>query len=107
MIQALSIASGGMFSAQKRAADVAVDIVTSAANRNALPANTPQNQSENKQPQTPPSSIMPINGKNGVLVQQIVELKQAELQFKASASTFKRIAETARQLLGSFVDDES
>lgn len=107
MVDALSSAANGLLNAQRRATDLAVEILKTTSDQSSFQEETAAASAEqdidNKQEiadSTPPGQGRP-------LAQQIVDLKSAETQFKASAAAFTRVAESQDQLLGSLFDDES
>lgn len=107
MVDALSSAANGLLNAQRRATDLAVEILKTTSDQSSFQEETAtaatdqgtENQQENPDTSSPEQ--------DRPLVQQIVDLKSAETQFKASAAAFSRVAESQDQLLGSLFDDES
>lgn len=101
MVDALTITANGLLSAQRRANDLAVEILESTSRDGSFSEGleTP----DGAQTQTTPDQ----QGQQGrPLVQQIVDLKSAEVQFRASARAFEAAAEVQDQALGSLIDDE-
>lgn len=107
MVDALSSAANGLLNAQRRATDLAVEILKTTSEQSGFQEETEaanaQQESENQQENTPPAQ----QEQGRPLAQQIVDLKSAETQFRASAEAFTRAAESQDQLLGSLFDDES
>lgn len=117
MIKALNIASQGMLQAEKRATDIAREILKSSSEAatfsRELESATPDAQTATDSTTfdpafgtkpatlraTPPSTQGPGYSD---LLQQMVDLKAEEHSFKANAKAFKRIDET----LGSLLDDK-
>lgn len=111
MIKALNISTQGLLQAERRATDVAKDILTSASNSATFSldeGSDPQSIPSNAAPPTKaatitgPSSTAPSGGDFGSLIQQFADLRAEENAFKANATAFKKIDET----LGSLLDDE-
>ncbi len=105
MVDALSIATNGLISARTQAADAATGIVKSLSSssgghrKSEHGDNGASAQKEDVQHRGGAKVTTP-------LVQQIAQLKSAEIQFHASAEVFKRISETQDQLLGTLFDDQ-
>lgn len=113
MVDALSNAANGLLSAQRRATDLATKILEGvsaqpqfsdekASSENAAP---PSSEEVAPKPESTGSSPA-FDAGQASLVQQLVDFKAAELQFKASASAFKSIADAQEQALGQLFDDE-
>ncbi|MBO6503972.1 MAG: hypothetical protein JJ850_17215 [Kordiimonadaceae bacterium] len=106
MVDALSSAANGLLNAQRRATDLAVEILKTTSDQSSFQEETEAATAEqdanaqNDSPDTRQEQGRP-------LAQQIVDLKGAEAQFKASAAAFTRVAESQDQLLGRLFDDES
>ena len=110
LIKALNIAGQGMLQAEKRATDIAREILKSSsetatfskelesATPDATDVTTPDHTFGNK-PATPDATHRPGYSD---LLQQMVDLKAEEHSFRANAKAFKRIDET----LGSLLDDK-
>lgn len=109
MIKGLNIASQGMQQAERRATDLAAEILktTSQAASFKLEDADPQTATS-KQPQG--SSAPPVGAPSGPgfsdLLQQMVDLKAEEQAFRANATVFKRLDETFDEGLGSLLDEE-
>lgn len=106
MVDALSSAANGLLNAQRRATDVAVEILKATSEQSgfqeeadAAAARQDAETQEETAPAAPQEQGRP-------LAQQIMSLKDAETQFKASAAAFTRVAESQDQLLGTLFDDE-
>jgi len=109
MIKALNTATQGLLQAERRATDVAKDILKSTSEgasfsidegKDPLPSDTAQ---ETKAPAiTGPSSTAPSGGDFGNLIQHFADLRAEEQAFKASATAFNKINES----LGTLLDDE-
>lgn len=105
MVDALSIATNGLISARTQAADAAIGIVKSLSSS----SNSQRNGEHGDDGVSAQKEDVQHRGGGKVttpLVQQIAQLKSAEIQFHASAEAFKRMSETQDQLLGTFVDDQ-
>lgn len=111
MIKALNTAAQGLLQAERRATDVAHDILKSASEGASFsidegtdPQNIPSDAAQETKAAliTGPSSTAPSGGDFGSLIQQFADLRAEENAFKASATAFKKIDET----LGSLLDDE-
>ncbi len=107
MVDALSSAANSLLNAQRRATDLAVEILETTADQSSLQEETATSTAEQDidNQQETADSTPPVQGRP--LVQQFADLKNAETQFKASAAAFSRVAESQDQLLGSLFDDES
>jgi len=105
MIKALNIASQGLLQAERRATDIAKDILETAAKSSSFSLEQ-QNSPETRPANTAPSSA-PLSAPNGNdfgnLIQQFADLRAEENAFAANATAFKKIDET----LGTLLDDES
>ncbi len=101
MVDALTVTANGLIAAQRRATDLATEILASASDGT---NSGDSSQGQTAEPYQAPSNIPSNQGRP--LVQQIAELKTAELQFKASAKAFETAAETQNSLLGTLIDDE-
>ncbi len=110
MIKALNIASQGMLQAEKRATDIAREILKFSSEATSfsrgLESATPHATKTVTDSATPDhtygnSSTTHAPGYSDLL-QQMVDLKSEEHSFKANAKAFKRIDET----LGSLLDDK-
>jgi len=112
MIKALNIATQGILQAERRATDIAKDILKSASegasfsiDEGADPQNIPSDAATPTKAAniTGPSSTAPSGEGFGNLIQQFADLRAEENAFKASATAFKKIDET----IGTLLDDES
>lgn len=108
MIKALNIAAVGMIKAQKRATELAADIVETTT-RQVSDATTPSpsgtaGSSSAGNGDTPANNLDRQSLQSNSLIQQIVDFKATEIQFRASATAFKRIADTAEETLGTLFD---
>ena len=109
MIKALDTAAAGMLQAERRATDIAKEILQSSSDATSFKSNL--SQSAGDTPTATPATTgavttrTPVGGTSGYsdLLQQMVDLKAEEQAFKANAKAFKRIDET----LGSLLDDKS
>ena len=114
MIKALGAAATGLINAQKRATELAGDIIKTTSSHQSEPSHT--------RPDTDVNSNDPADAHNAgakagsqdnkisqsnLLIQQITEFKLTEIQFRANASAFKRIADTAEVSLGALLDKKS
>lgn len=117
MVDALNSAANGLLNAQKRATDLAVEILKSTTGQGDFKKNLNQNLPDDSaaaedtppqtaNPNTPPATERRASQGSGVLVQHITDFKAAELQFKASAAAFTRMADTEDQAIGTLIDDE-
>ena len=106
MVDALSSAANGLLNAQRRATDVAVEILKATSEQSGFQeeADTAaaRQDTETQEEITPPAR----QEQGRPLAQQIVDLKSAGTQFKASAAAFTRAAASQDQLLGTLFDDE-
>jgi len=114
MIKALDTASQGMLQAERRATDVAKDILNLSAegasfslegieDAQDFPSDTAQStQAASTGPGTTPSS----SAGYGNLIQQFADLRAEEQAFKANAKVFKSLDETYDKALGSLLDDK-
>lgn len=103
MIDALNTAAGGMLKAERRATDIAQEILKATGEAASFTLDD-----DSTSPAASPAAGAPVSAapKSGVgysdLLQQMVDLKAEEHAFKANAKAFKRIDET----LGSLLDDK-
>jgi hypothetical protein len=105
MIKALDTAAQGLLQAEKRATDIAKDILRSVTDRPAFTLDDGATSAS-----TPDASAIENGVANvsapatnyGSLIQQFSDLRAEEKAFKASATAFARIDET----LGTLLDDE-
>ncbi len=98
MIKALDTAAMGMLKAQKRATELAGDILKTTTGQPLEPGNGKNHTKVASGAQTHGAT------QTNPLIQQISDFKLTELQFRASAFAFKRIAESAEVSLGLLVD---
>jgi len=98
MIKALDKSAAGLMKAQTRATELANDIVKTVSN--------PQPKAEIKSSKINVAAGVqtPTVIQSNSLIQQISEYKLTELQFRASATVFKRIADSPEATLGLLVD---
>ena len=101
MVDALTNSVSGILAAQRRANDLAAEILESTSRSGRFDENLDASGSEQAGtvPEQPSQEGRP-------LVQQIVDLKSAETQFRASTKAFETAAEVQNQFLGSLIDDE-
>ncbi len=105
MIKALDITAAGMIKAQTRATELAAYIVETRTERVSGPSGTTPNSGT-----LASNSDMPANNpgkqslQSGSLIQRIVDFKATETQFRASATAFKRIADTNEETMGTLFD---
>lgn len=105
MIKALDIAAARMIKAQKRATELAVGIVeTSAGQVSGSTGATPIFDASSGNGDTPANTPGKQSPLSDLLVQQIINFKATEIQFHASATAFKQIADTAEETLGTLFD---
>ncbi|WP_020401205.1 hypothetical protein [Kordiimonas gwangyangensis] len=102
MIDALKIAAGGMLKAERRATDIAQEILKATGEAASFTLEDSPEQGTQK-----PASGAPVAAPGGGvgysdLLQQMVDLKAEEHAFKANARVFQRVDET----LGSLLDDK-
>ena len=102
MIDALKIAAGGMLKAERRATDIAQEILKATGEAASFTLEDGAEQAAQK-----PASGAPLSAPAGGvgysdLLQQMVDLKAEEQAFKANAKVFQRVDET----LGSLLDDK-
>ena len=101
MVDALTVTANGLLSAQRRANDLAVEILDSVSREASFEESLTEQSTE--QPQ---QAANPAGPQGRPLVQQIADLKSAEIQFRANAKAFEAITETQDQFLGTLIDDE-
>ncbi|WP_417450831.1 hypothetical protein [Kordiimonas sp.] len=107
MIKALNTATTGMLQAERRATDIARDILKSSAEAASFTLDVTEGIAD-KAPPIPATGGTPLAQSTSntpgysELLQQMVDLKAEEQSFKANAKAFQRIDET----LGSLLDDE-
>jgi len=103
VIKALNIATQGLLQAEKRATDVAKDILKATSESPSFQLDL-EKSDENSTATSSPNSggAPPVNTSFGNLIQQFADLRAEENAFKASATTFKKIDET----LGTLLDDK-
>lgn len=103
MIDALNIAAGGMLKAERRATDIAQEILKATGEAASFTLDD-----DVEAPAANPAAGAPVSASAGGgvgysdLLQQMVDIKAEEHAFKASAKAFQRIDET----LGSLLDDK-
>lgn len=111
MIKALNTATQGLLQAERRATDVARDILKSTSEGASFSIdegkdsqNIPSDAAQETKAATiaGPSPTAPSGGDFGSLIQQFADLRAEENAFKANATAFRKIDET----LGSLLDDE-
>ena len=107
MIDALNIAATGMLKAERRATDIAEEILKASGEAASFKLEEDSASTPNLPSASPPSAGAPVSGSaSGVgysdLLQQMVDLKAEEQAFKANAKVFKRVDET----LGNLLDDK-
>ncbi len=114
MIKALDSATMGLLKAQKRASELATDILKTTTSQQPEAATGRQNTSRNAVGASIDDSGSALTGiqphstaQTNSLIQQISEFKLAEIQFRASATAFSRIADTSEVSLGLLVDKKS
>lgn len=111
MIRALDTAAAGLIKAQRRASELAASIVETTAGRVSDGSSPGTSGSSNDGSAS--NSNMPANNtakhspQASLLVQQIVDFKATDLQFRTSATVFKRIADTTEESLGALLDKKS
>lgn len=115
MIKALNIATSGLLQAEKRATDVARDILKTTAIASSFSVNDAGNQAVATTDQgqniggsvlAGRSAVVPNGGDFSGLVQQFADLRAETAGFKASAAAFKAIDETLDKALGTLLDDK-
>lgn len=103
MVDALSHAAAGLLNAQRRATDLAVEILKSSPGNESF-----ADEKALEEDQNPDPAIEITSGDAGrPLAQQIVELKSAEIEFKASAAAFSKTVEIQDEFLGTVFEEES
>ena len=111
MIKALNIATQGLLQAERRATDIAQDILKTTSDGASFKVEAPDTHEEpadRSSTKAASQSSKPNGGGPNVpnfgnLIQQFAELRAEETAYKASASAFKKIDET----LGTLLDNES
>lgn len=111
MIKGIDIAAQGMLRAEKRATDIAKDILDLNAKETSFSLENQDNAqgspSDTAQSQTSkPSGLSTTADGFGSLIQQFADLRAEENAFKANAAVFKRLDETQDEALGSILDDK-
>lgn len=104
MLDALNTAKTGLLQAERRATDIAKEILQSTSSSPSF-SDTLENKQDTQAPiatkaQTEPQQTPAAD--YGSLIQQFSDLRAEEHAFKASASAFKRVDET----LGNLLDDK-
>lgn len=112
MIKGINIAAQGMLQAEKRATDIAKDILELNAKEASFSLEVEDaadgSQSELAQSKTNKSTGTDTTSVGyGSLIQHFADLRAEENSFKANAAVFKRLDETQDEALGSILDDES
>lgn len=109
MIKALNIASQGMQQAERRATDIAADILKSTSELSSFSLeDTPSQQNGTGSKQNTAAPVASPSGPGyGELLQHMVDLKAEEQAFKANATLFKRIDEAEDDALGALFDEDS
>ncbi len=106
MIKALNSATQGLLQAERRATDIAKDILKTASGESGFsvedPSETTKSAGQSLNTATPPAP-QPNGEGFGNLIQQFADLRAEENSFKASATAFKKIDEA----LGTLLDDKS
>ncbi len=107
MIKALNTATQGILQSERRATDIAKDILAStseSASFSSFEAQASKTLPSDTAPATSGPSTTAFTGPGfGSLIQQLADLRAEETTFKANVAAFKKIDET----LGSLLDDES
>lgn len=113
MIEALNTATNGLLRAERRATDLAVEIVDTVSKQ--IPSSDLL-QDELAPDQDNPFEEQPrelnqqggslLSGDNRTLVQQVAEFKGAALQVQANASVFSSLAKLQEESLGTLVNEE-
>jgi len=104
MIKALNIATQGLLQAERRATDIAQEILdTSAKSASSFSIDT-ETEAAPDQANSTAETGAPVTPEAGYgsLIQQFADLRAEEHAFQASATAFKKIDET----LGTLLDDE-
>lgn len=113
MIEALNTAANGLLRAERRATDLAVDIVETVSQQ--IPTSdriqdqldTQQDNDPGQQQQElPRRGTNLLSGDNTSLVQQVADFKGAALQIQANASVFSSLARLQDETLGKLVNEE-
>lgn len=109
MIDALNTASQGLLQAERRATNVAREIIKSTSENASFSVkdDTTIPAQDNGADATGARVSAPTGAGFSDLLQQMVDLKGETNAFKASASAFKSLDETYDNALGSLLDDES
>lgn len=106
MIKALDIATQGMLSAERRATDLAAEILKSAGDAASftLETDTGVANAAAVSASGRPTAVSNASsgGGYGDLLQQMVDLKAEEQSFKANAKVFQRV----NDMLGTLLDDK-
>lgn len=105
MIKALNTATQGLLQAERRATDVAKDILKSTGQEfsRKVDAETNATEGADKLPAVSGTAPTAATGSDfGNLIQQFADLRAEEKAFQASATAFKKIDEG----LGTLLDDE-
>jgi len=109
MIKALNIATSGLLQAEKRATDVARDILKTTARAASFSADSTEANAfsgDSTSALTGRTAVVPTGSDFGGLVQQFADLRAEVTAFKANAAVFKAIDETFDRTLGTLIDDE-
>lgn len=101
MIDALNTATTGLLRAEKRATELAADILQTASSSVAHAQDKSTSEAQPKKQAALNSDSSPE------LVSQIVELKANQRQFEANAAVFTRLDETQDFLMGTLFDEKS
>lgn len=109
MIKALNTAQNGLLQAERRATDIARDILRSTSSSAASFSDTVDTPAQIQTPDTDATSNSQPTSQSslstptfGSLIQQFADLRAEEQAFAANAKAFSTIDET----LGSLLDDE-
>lgn len=109
MIKALNIASQGLQQAEKRATDLAAEILKSTSDTTSFKIDESASTDNASTPLQTGGSA-PLGAPSGPgfsdLLQQMVDLKAEEQAFKANATVFKRLDEAYDEGLGSLLDEK-
>ncbi len=104
MLDALNTAKNGLLQAERRATDIAKEILQSTRSS---PSFSDTLETKQQESQTAPAEAQAEHSQTGAadygsLIQQFSDLRAEENAFKANATAFKRSDET----LGSLLDDK-
>jgi len=107
MIDALNTASQGLLQAERRATDVAREIIKSTSETASFSVeDAPFPAQDNGADATGARVSAPTGTGFSDLLQQMVDLKSETNAFKANASAFKSLDETYDEAVGTLLDDE-